>query len=165
MTAQIPNLDTAVNELYEKQAITEILYSYCALLDKMDLDALASLFTEDCTVDYGPETHLRSSGAAGLRRDLTRMWRWARTSHHLSNVLVTLDPGRDSANALSYVLAWHERPDGSTATMMGQYEDRLVRCPDGRWRISFRRQLLTGNDSGFDVNINRFERFPPPTSD
>ena len=164
MTEQLPNFDAVVRELHDKHTIAEVLYSYCAFLDKMDLDALASLFTDDCTVDYGPEPHLRSSGAAGLRQDLGRMWRWARTSHHLSNVLVTLNGDGDSAGALSYVLAWHERPDGSTATMMGQYQDRLVRCRDGRWRISSRRQLLTGNDAGFDVNINRFERVARPTS-
>ncbi|MDA8314946.1 MAG: nuclear transport factor 2 family protein [Actinomycetota bacterium] len=158
------SVDTVVQELSDKQAITEVLFSYCAFLDKMDLDALAALFTEDCTVDYGPEPRLRSSGAAGLRRDLARMWRWSRTSHHLSNVLVTLDPGRAGARALSYVLAWHERPDGSTATMMGQYEDRLVLGADGRWRIASRRQLLTGNDAGFDVGINRFERLGRPPS-
>lgn len=148
----------AIRVLLDKGAIADVLSSYCTLLDAMDLDGLAALFTPDCIVDYGPEARLQSSGADGLRRDLARMWRWARTSHHLSNVLVTLDPGGDWAHASSYVLAWHERSDGSTATMMGRYEDRLVRGPDNRWRIASRRQLLTGNDAGFDVNINRFLR-------
>jgi ketosteroid isomerase-like protein len=147
--------------LEDKQAITEVLYGYCAHLDRMDLDALAALFTADCVVDYGPEARLQSRGADGLRHDLARMWRWARTSHHLSNVMVTLDGDGEHAGAVSYVIAWHERPDGSTATMMGQYQDRLVQ-QDGRWRISRRRQVLTGNDAGFDVNINRFERLPRP---
>ena len=159
-----PPADAVVQELVDKQAITDVLYSYCAFLDKMDLEGLGALFTEDCTVDYGPESRLRSSGAEGLRRDLARMWRWARTSHHLSNVMVTLDADGAVADTLSYVLAWHERPDGSTATMMGRYEDRLVRGTDGRWRISSRRQVLTGNDAGFDVNINRFERLARPPS-
>lgn len=153
--------DQGLGELLDKQAITEVLYAYCAHLDRMDLDALAALFTDDCVVEYGPEPRLQSHGAAGLRRDLARMWRWARTSHHLSNVVVTVEDDGVHAGATSYVLAWHERPDGSTATMMGQYRDRLVR-EDGRWRISRRRQELTGNDAGFDVNINRFERIPRP---
>jgi ketosteroid isomerase-like protein len=147
--------------LADKQAITEVLYAYCAHLDEMDLDALCALFTADCVVDYGPEPHLRSLGARALHRDLARMWRWSRTSHHLSNVTVRLDADGRGAAARSYVLAWHERPDGSTATMMGQYHDRLVRA-DGRWLIASRRQLLNGNDAGFDVNINRFERSSPP---
>lgn len=149
----------AASALADKQAITEVLYAYCAHLDAMDLDQLCMLFTSDCVVDYGPEPRLRSHGAEQLRHDLTRMWRWTRTSHHLSNVMVTLDG--DQARARSYVMAWHERPDGSTATMMGQYQDQLVR-DGGRWLIASRRQLLNGNDAGFDVNINRFERLSPP---
>jgi ketosteroid isomerase-like protein len=153
--------DRRLDDLVDKQAIAEVLYAYCAHLDRMDLDALAALFTADCVVDYGPEPRLQSHGADGLRHDLARMWRWARTSHHLSNVMVRLEGDGVHAGATSYVIAWHERPDGSTATMMGQYQDRLVK-EGGRWRISRRRQELTGNDAGFDVNINRFERIPRP---
>jgi ketosteroid isomerase-like protein len=150
-----------LQELLDKQDIAEVLFAYCANLDRMDLEALAALFTEDCVVDYGPEPRLQSHGADALRRDLARMWRWARTSHHLSNVIVTLEHDGLGAGATSSVIAWHERPDGSTATMMGQYQDRLVHDGD-RWRIARRRQVLTGNDAGFDVNINRFERIGRP---
>jgi ketosteroid isomerase-like protein len=161
MAFEVASRDDGLGELLDKQAITEVLYAYCAHLDRMDLDALAALFTDDCVVEYGPEPRLQSRGAAGLRRDLARMWRWARTSHHLSNVMVTLEEDGVHAGAISYVLAWHERADGSSATMMGRYQDRLVR-EGGRWRISRRRQELTGNDAGFDVNINRFQRIPRP---
>jgi 3-phenylpropionate/cinnamic acid dioxygenase small subunit len=150
-----------IQELLDKQAIAEVLYSYCAFLDRMDLEALAALFTVDCVVDYGPEPNMSSSGSLGLRRDLSRMWRWARTSHHLSNVVIELDEDGLHASSVSYVFAWHERPDGSIATMMGQYHDRLVRVGN-EWRIHSRRQVLTGNDQGFNVRINPFERLPDP---
>ena len=161
----VNDLDGSVlRELRDKQAIAEVLYAYFSNLDRMDLEALGALFTTDCVVDYGPEPHLHSDGSDALRRDLARMWRWARTSHHLSNVMVELDPDGEHASSVSYVMAWHEHPDGATATMMGQYHDRLVR--DGeRWLISSRRQVLTGNDNGFNVNINRFERLAAPTQD
>jgi len=148
--------------LLEIQAITDVLVSYCELLDRMDLEALSALFTEDCQVDYGPDSHLRSCGSTELRADLARMWRWRRTSHHLSNIAVRLADDHQHADATSAVLAWHERPDGSTATMMGRYLDRLTR-EGARWQISARRQVLTGNDAGFDVNINVFERLHRPS--
>ena len=150
--------DDPTAEIIDRQQITDVIYEYCRTLDLMDLDTLAGLFTEDCVVEYGPQ--IRSVGAAGLRRDLERMWRWSRTSHHSSGVQVSFT-GADTATACSYVLAWHQAPDGSTATMMGQYHDRLVRGPDG-WRIAYRRQVLTGNDAGFTVDINPFERLPRP---
>jgi 3-phenylpropionate/cinnamic acid dioxygenase small subunit len=158
------NYEQDVLDALDKQSITEVLFAYCAHLDRMDLDALASLFTDDCRVDYGPGDLMHSEGAAQLRRDLARMWRWARTSHHLSNVVITLHEDRTQADVVSYVLAWHERPDGSTATMMGQYRDHVVRIGE-EWRIATRRQFLTGNDAGFDVKINPFERMKRPTSE
>jgi hypothetical protein len=91
------------------------------------------------------------------------MWRWARTAHHLSNITVRLGPGADQASATSSVIAWHERPDATTATMMGRYLDELVRT-EGRWLIARRRQELLGNDAGFTVQINPFARRPRPES-
>ncbi len=148
-------------QVADKLAICEVLYAYCDHLDRMDLDSLAALFTEDCFVDYGPEPRLQSHGAAQLRVDLERMWRWARTSHHLANVVVHLGHDGVSARASSSVIAWHERPDGTTATMMGRYLDELVRR-ERCWLIARRRQELLGNDAGFTVNINRFDRRPRP---
>ena len=144
----------------DRQAIADVLVEYCCALDLMDLPALAALFTDDCVVEYGPGEFLQSHGSAALAKSLERMWRWSRTSHHLSNVLIRFD-GSDAAFCRSYVHAWHERPDGSTATIFGQYRDRFVRR-EQLWRIAERRMLMSGCDAGFTVNINRLERRPPP---
>jgi ketosteroid isomerase-like protein len=149
-----------LRELVDRQAITELLNEYCRALDLMDLDSVAAVFTADCVVEYGPEERLRSRGAAGVAQSLQRMWRWARTSHHLSNVQIVFK-GANAARATSYVLAWHERPDGSTATIWGQYQDILTRTPAG-WRIARRTQMMNGNDAGFTVNIHRLKRRKPP---
>ena len=147
-------------ELTDRQAITDVLVEYCCALDRMDLPRLAALFTDDCFVEYGPEPALRSRGAAELEKSLERLWRWRRTSHHLSNVQIKFN-GRDEARVNSYVHAWHERPDGTTATILGQYQDRLVRINE-RWRIAERRMEMNGCDLGFKVNIYPFGRIAAP---
>lgn len=147
----------AERDLADRAAITDLLHAYCRALDEMDLDAIAALFTEDCVVSYGPS--LESRGAARLVADLARLWRWRRTSHHLSNVTIRVDG--DGAEAESYVIAWHEAPDGRTATLFGQYRDRLVRTGQG-WRIARRTQLMNGNDAGFTVGIHPLPRRAPP---
>lgn len=152
--------DKAVRELLDRQAINDVLIRYCGALDRMDLAALADLFTVDCIVDYGPDARLRSTGSAALKKSLERMWRWSRTSHHLSNVQIWFED-TNAASAISYVFAWHERPDGSSATILGQYHDRLERQPDG-WRIARRRMFMNGCDAGFKVDIHRFERMDAP---
>lgn len=154
MTAQ------RVQRVEDRLAIAELLSRYCVALDCMELDELASLFTEDCSVAYGPEPLLQSEGSAALARSLERMWRWQRTSHHLSNVVISFD-GENRADASSHVLAWHERPDGSTATVFGRYLDKLVRV-GGSWKIHRRRMVMNGNDAGFSVKLYPAARRPAP---
>jgi len=148
------------HRLADRQEIADLLAEYCRALDLMDLTAIARVFTEDCQVEYGPEERMQSRGAAGVAKSLERMWRWSRSSHHLTNIQIAFD-GPDDARSISYVLAWHERPDGSTATVMGQYHDRLKRTQDA-WRIAQRRMEMNGCDAGFTVNLYRTRRRPPP---
>lgn len=144
----------------DRFAIHDLLVDYCLHLDRMDLAALARLFTADCVVVYGPDPNLTAQGAQALQASLARMWRWTRTAHHLSNVRIW-PGGIGSAGAESYVTAWHERSDGSTATVYGRYLDRLTRTPHG-WRISERRMEMNGADAGFRVAIPQAPRHSPP---
>jgi 3-hydroxyacyl-CoA dehydrogenase len=66
--------------------ITRLLYRYCAMLDSMELELVPELFTPDCSVIYGPDERMQSHGADNLATSLRRLGRFARTSHHLSNV-------------------------------------------------------------------------------
>ena len=145
----------------DREAIHDLLVDYCVLLDRMDLAALSELFTEDCKVEFGPDPRLNSDGRAALAVSLERMWRWSRTSHHLSNVQIRI-VGAAEATALSYVLAWHERTDGSTATVSGQYRDQLERH-DNRWQIARRTMYENGSDHGFTVNLHSLERRSAPS--
>lgn len=144
----------------DRFAINDVMVDYCLHLDRMDLAALARLFTPDCEVIYGPDPRLSARGAVALEASLARMWRWTRTAHHLSNVRLWPD-GPDSARSESYVMAWHERPDGTSATIYGRYLDRLRRTPDG-WRIATRRMQMNGADAGFLVAIPQAPRHPAP---
>jgi L-gulonate 3-dehydrogenase len=140
----------------DRVAISSVLHRYCAMLDRMELDLVPSLFTADCLVVYGDDPGMQSRGAADLALGLRRLWRFARTSHHLSNVEIDLD-GVDTARARSYVLAWHQRPDGTSNTLYAQYHDRLVRT-DGGWKIAERRQLTHGSDEPWDRPLEQAAR-------
>jgi hypothetical protein len=153
-------MDEALRHLIDRQAIADLLTDYCRHLDRMELPELVRLFTPDARVIYGPDPRLASEGRAGLEASLARMWRWRRTAHLLANIRVWFD-GTAAAWADSDVLAWHERPDGSSATLYGRYHDRLYRMEEG-WRIAERRMEMNGSDRGFTVPIPQAARRPPP---
>lgn len=149
-----------VEHILDHLRIEQALIAYCVHLDRMELTSVADLFSEDCIVDFGNNPHLKSNGRKHLAKSLERMWRWTRTSHHLSNVLIEF-ADRDTARCTSYVHAWHERADGSTATVLGQYKDVLLRV-SGHWLIHRRRMVMNGCDAGFTVPVPSLNRLPPP---
>jgi uncharacterized protein (TIGR02246 family) len=146
--------------LADRGAIADVLVEYCRALDEMDLEALLDLFTDDCFVEYGPEDRLRHHGARELATALERLWRYRRSSHHTSNVLVRFVDD-DTADVRSCVLAWHEKADGEEAILYAVYRDRFVRR-DGTWRIAERRQFRAGESPGFAVNITPLPRRAAP---
>jgi 3-hydroxyacyl-CoA dehydrogenase/3-phenylpropionate/cinnamic acid dioxygenase small subunit len=140
----------------DRLELTRLLYRYCAMLDSMELDLVPELFTPDCSVSYGPDERMQSHGADDLASSLRRLGRFARTSHHLSNVELDFD-GPDAARGRSYVLAWHQHPDGRMQTLYAEYHDRFVRT-DAGWRIAERRQLTHGSDVPWDLPLAQSER-------
>lgn len=125
-----------VRELADREAISRLLHEYCLRFDANEPEAVAALFTADASVDYGPEfptvrgsRAIEEAIAAGLERT------FAATSHHLSNVVITLEPP-DAARSVTYLYAWHRYVDGSPdGELWGRYHHRFLRTEDG-WRIS-----------------------------
>jgi ketosteroid isomerase-like protein len=125
----------AVQELIDRQAITDLIYAYCERFDRNDPDGVADLFTLDAIIDYNPDTadisgaELASTIAIGLR-DI-----FAATSHHVSNVMITFE-GSNAARSLCYVDAWHRYRSGAPdGFLWGRYLHRFRRTGAG-WRIS-----------------------------
>jgi hypothetical protein len=45
----------AVQELTDRQKIIDLIHAYCFHFDQNEPEAVAALFTEGATIDYGPE--------------------------------------------------------------------------------------------------------------
>ena len=82
-------------ELADRLAISELIHAYCFHFDNNEPQAVAALFTEDATVDYGPESAtivgadaIATTIAIGL--DQT----FAATSHHVSNIQISVRGAR-----------------------------------------------------------------------
>ena len=79
---------------------------------------------------------------AALARSIYEKAGYVRTSHHLTNPMVTVT-GSDSQHVKTYISAWHMKPDGSIVTGVGVWEVDLARKGDG-WLISTEKLTIVG---------------------
>ena len=149
-----------IKRIIDEKEINFLLIEYCRALDSMELEIIKKLFSKDCIVEFGTDKQLNSKGSDELIKSLERMWRWKRTSHHLSNVIINFK-SHDIAFSKSYVLAWHQRFNDKTAIIYGQYHDEFLRDKD-RWMITKRKMFMNGSDDNFKVKIFPFKRKIPP---
>ena len=83
-------MSDALQELSDKQAITEVIYRYCRGLDRMDAEMVRAVWHPGGTADYGADM-FRGTG------DEFVAWVWAahagmdRHSHQITNILIELD--------------------------------------------------------------------------
>ena len=123
--------------LLDKQAIIEVIYTYCRALDRMDRDLASTLWHDDGTADWGPM--FQGSGKGFID------WVWEqhaamdRHSHQITNILIEVDG--DTATSEAYVIATiRTRGDDAPAVDIiphGRYLDRWSRR-GGRWAIDHR---------------------------
>ena len=119
-------MSTAVED---KEAIRELLASYCFCIDRGDPEGLLVQLAEDCVWDGGP---IGRYEGAGLRQFLTAAVSGGerKRRHFLANEIITVT--RDTATARSYLLVVNVAEAGPSLGFAGFYEDRLVKR-GGRW--------------------------------
>ncbi len=131
------DFEAAVLELLDRREIADLIHSYCFHFDRSEPEKVAGLFTQDATLDYGPESAtivgaeaIASTIAVGLEHT------FAATSHHVSNIQLEFE-GPDAARAVTSLYAWHRYADGSPdGELWGCYRHRFERTDAGSWRIA-----------------------------
>ncbi len=123
--------------LEEKDAIREVLATYCFHLDAGEFEAMAALFTEDGTwhTDFGQGTghariiaHARSLRAGSAPRP--------RGVHLTTNIVITLDGER--AQVRSNWAVAQNSDGGPLVSSAGGYADEMVK-QNGRWLFRYRK--------------------------
>lgn len=136
--------------------VTDTLLDYCQYVDEARLDRLSELFCQDATFDDGKPAVGHEKVMRRIKRLLASV---DATSHHLSNIRIEpLDPP-NTARAMSYAYAWHQRRDGSQFDLWIRYIDRL-RFEDNRWRLQ-RRAVECSGFRGLDsFPVPKVKRLP-----
>lgn len=131
------DLGARVRRLEDLHAIGQLRAHYCQALDEGRWDDLVDLFTPDGAF-VGLST---ARGHEQLRRffaelqdgPLSAWW------HFSSNETIDLE-GEPARTATGQT--WLDQPcvvDGRAHIAAGRYQDRMLRCDDGRWRFEERR--------------------------
>jgi ketosteroid isomerase-like protein len=140
----LDSLAERVRLLEAEREIMRSLFQYGHALDGGDEDQFLDCFTSSGTwVSQGARRQFK--GTVGLRQFFANHTHAPDVQHkHLIlTPLVTL--AGDQATVQSCWVRLDEHPDGPYVRSFGRYTDRLVRCPDGRWRIEER--LVDGDAS------------------
>jgi 3-phenylpropionate/cinnamic acid dioxygenase small subunit len=122
----------------DRDDVVDLLHRHAEGMDLRDWPGFRSVFTQEVDIDYEshrPGQRFTTSADEWTAHVSRRLGRIRATQHALSNIRVFVDG--DSARATAYVRADHleDRPGGkATFTIVGRYDDRLVRTADG-WRI------------------------------
>ena len=125
-----------MTERDDRADIRDLLIRYASGIDRRDWALFRTVFTVDCVVDYGAIGAWTGIDELTEFMDSTHTM-FGHTLHRMSNDAVVV--AGDRASARSYVDALQMAPDGMTGVNgIGNYDDELVRAPDG-WRIARRR--------------------------
>ena len=129
--------------LLDRAEISDLLDEYAYAIDTRDFDLVASLFTEDATLDY------TSSGGPRAPRDDVVEWLRASlpavalTQHLLTNRRIRIDGNTATARTELFNPLLFDGDDGTQLLLLGgDYTDRLVRTDRG-WRIAERVHTTT----------------------
>ncbi len=123
----------------DKEAIRELLATYCFCVDRGDPKGLLATFTADGVWDGGPlgrhegEAMRQFLGAAASSGDGKRR-------HVVANEIISVSG--ETATARSYLLVVQVADSGAAIAFAGFYEDRLVKV-GGRWLFKERLMKFT----------------------
>ena len=130
-----------LQDLADRQAITDLIYRYCRAVDRLDVALGHSLWNDGALADYGEPVY-QGDGRGVIDHICAQHRHLLHHSHQVSNILIDLDG--DRAGSESYVTASLRMRRGEQLkhmTVWGRYVDQWSRR-DGRWgldkRISIR---------------------------
>lgn len=132
--------------------ILNLYASYTYAADKADKDGFIDCFTPDATNDIS--SFVKALGSAGQEiigqfadergvvtghDNLRKLASLALDAHHVSTNIRIRFIDADRAEGCAYFVVF--TPDEGRVEHYGRYEDELVRCPDGRWRMKSRKDI------------------------
>lgn len=157
LTASEATLEERLQLLQDREEIGQVIVNYGLTFDMQDWSLHRSVFTDEIEMDFsasigdGLETMRADDWVEGVKPFFANL----RGTQHIAMPLVIQIDG-DTAYVRSMLNASHHLPNsygGSVQTMVGYYDNWLVRTDEG-WKIRKMIQHITWNEGNWYV----FER-------
>jgi hypothetical protein len=128
-----------MQELWDKQALHENMFTYCRGIDRMDLDLMKSTYWPDGTDDHG-----RFVGPNHEWCEVGMKSREALVScnHHCTNVLIELN-GDQAKRETMFIVVTTYKEHGNAMFLGGRYRD-LCEKRAGEWKVLHRTCVWDG---------------------
>lgn len=132
-----------MDRLEDRAAIEQQMFTYARATDWLETVNHRRVFTDDCVFasPHSGDKHGVDEVVAWMDEVLPQ---FEATQHLIGNISISFT-GENTADAVSYVQAWHRYRDRDRPDMVlwGEYHDRWVRV-EGTWRIRERRVREAG---------------------
>lgn len=127
--------------LEDKEAIRDLLATYCFLLDGGELDKWVELFTEDGTFDVGALG--KAQGRTAIKEFISRIRLTTGKVHGVKHCTLNsiISVTGTEARADSYVLVVRDSDQKIDTALAGRYEDLIAKQGD-QWRFKVRNVYL-----------------------
>lgn len=160
--APLSSSEERLRRIEDTLKISEVMSYYFFCCDNFDPLGMASCFSEDAALSWGPDWEIVRGRAAIYAHLRDIVGGPAAQAHHGGNQqLWFCSPGQ--AILYCYVLCWKryhgQRPD---YTCRARYETQMIRESDGEWRISSLRFIVSGEDNGGERLGEYLDRPWPP---
>lgn len=137
--------EAEMQALVDKQAIRELIYTYCRAVDRLDVPLGHSIWHEDGYADYGA-SYYQGPGRGVIDTICQHHLGMTSHSHQVANVLIELD-GDDAGSEAYVTQSGQMERDGKTWFIgtWGRYLDRWQRR-DGKWGLLHRVVVFDHNE-------------------
>lgn len=126
-----------LTQLADKQAITELIYTYCRAVDRLDVPLGHSIWHEDGYADYGPD-YYQGVGKGVIDTICKHHLGLLSHSHQVTNILIQLDGDRAGSEAyISGTMRMEREGKLMQLGVWGRYLDAWEKR-DGRWGLARR---------------------------
>jgi SnoaL-like domain len=119
------SVQTGLQELLDKQAITEAIYRYARAMDRLDRDLGYSVFWPEATADYDKQMY-QGTGHGFVDMCMDAHPTFHSHSHQFSNILITVNGDTATSETYGDVTLRQVVDDGTYVDMrnLGRYIDR-----------------------------------------